>query len=335
MYLITMAHLGEAQATIDQFGLEKLRPDLFKNETMVLLITGEGPFEAATKTALTIPMFEIREIINLGIAGTLTQELKVGDFVPVRSIYLINDQKPQFKSFPSLQTGLDCLTSFERILDKNKAQILKGLGSIVDREAWGVAMAAKMASIPFRSYKMISDYAGTNNACELVKDEAYEFSLKLSEKIPSLISSETHHPKDLPLPGFYFTFTTSHRFKSIMGKLEVKLQKNQEDILSIAEIDKIISLEINPKEKSKILLEKLEHLLDPTKKILLDAQKNLIDEFNQVGLRIQTDPNWENPKAIISFEAKNDLEIEEKISSLKKISLNKFTKLMNGELNVE
>jgi hypothetical protein len=120
-----------------------------------------------------------------------------------------------------------------------------------------------------------------------------------------------------------------------MGKLEVKLQKNQEDILSIVEIDKIISLEINPKEKSKILLEKLEHLLDPTKKILLDAQKNLIDEFNQVGLRIQTDPNWENPKAIISFEAKNDLEIEEKISSLKKISLNKFTKLMNGELNVE
>ena len=100
-------------------------------------------------------------------------------------------------------------------------------------------------------------------------------------------------------------------------------------------MNRIISLEITPKEKSKILLDKLEHLLDPTKKILQDAQKNLIDEFNDVGLRIQTDPNWENPKAIISFEARNDLDIEEKISSLKKISLNKFTRLMNGEINVE
>ena len=335
MYLITMAHLGEAQGTIDKFGLEKLKPDLFKNETMVLLITGEGPFEAATKTALTIPQFEIKEIINLGIAGTLTEELKVGDFVPVRSIYLINDQKPQFKSFPSLQSGIDCLTSFERILDKNKAQILKGLGSIVDREAWGVAMAAKTASIPFRSYKMISDIAGTNNACELIKEDAYAFSLKISEKIPSLMTSEMNPSKDPTLPGFYFTFTTSHRLKSIMGKLEIKLQKNQDEILSMIEMDKIISLEINPKDKSKILLEKLEHLLDPTKKILQDAQKNLIDEFNQVGLRIQTDPNWENPKATISFEARNDLDIEEKINSLKKISLNKFTKIMNGELNVE
>jgi nucleoside phosphorylase len=335
MYLITMAHLGEAQGTIDKFGLEKLRPDLYKNETMVLLITGEGPFEAATKTALTIPLFEIKEILNLGIAGTLIEELKVGDFVPVRSIYLINDQKPQFKSFSSLKTGLDCLTSFERILDKDKAQTLKGLGSIVDREAWGVAMAAKTASIPFRSYKMISDFAGTNNACELIKEKAYEFSLKLSEKIPSLLASETNQSKDLTLPGFYFTFTTSHRFKSIIGKLEIKLQKNQEEILSTIEIDKIISQEMNPKEKSKILLEKLEHLLDPTKKILQDAQKNLIEEFNQVGLRIQIDPNWENSKATISFEARNDLDIEEKINSLRKISLNEFSQLMNGELNVE
>ena len=67
----------------------------------------------------------------------------------------------------------------------------------------------------------------------------------------------------------------------------------------------------------------------------MDAQKNLMDEFNQVGLRIQTDPNWENAKAIISFEARNDDDIEEKIRSLKKISLDKFSKLMNGELNVE
>lgn len=335
MYLITMAHLGEAQGTIDKFNLIKLRPDLYKNETMVLLITGEGPFEAATKTALTIAQYAFKEVINLGIAGTLTDELKIGDFFPVRSVYLINDLKPQFKSFPSLPEGKDCLTSFERLLDSKKAQVLKGIGSLVDREAWGVAMAAKTAGVPFRAYKIISDIAGTTNACELVKEKAQAFGESLAENLSTLLMTEEKKSEEVDLPGFYFTFTTNHQFRSLMSKLEIKFQLNPKEILLKINIDEIKEMDLRPKEKAKILIEKLEHLLDPTKKILSDIQKEVTQEFLKEGFKVQIDPHWENPALIISFEAKNDSDIENKINSLRKVSLNRFSKIMKGDLNVE
>ena len=64
MQLITMAHFGEAQAFIEKWNLEKVSEDLFKNKNLILLLTGEGPFEAATKTALTIPQYPIKKIIS-------------------------------------------------------------------------------------------------------------------------------------------------------------------------------------------------------------------------------------------------------------------------------
>jgi hypothetical protein len=335
MYLITMAHLGEAQGTIDKFNLIKLRPDLYKNETMVLLITGEGPFEAATKTALTLPQYAFKEVINLGIAGTLTDDFKIGDFFPVRSVYLINDLKPQFKSFPSLPEGKDCLTSFERLLDPKRAQVLKGIGSLVDREAWGVAMAAKTAGVPFRAYKIISDMAGTTNACELVKEKAQAFGESLAENLSTLLITEAKTSEEIDLPGFYFTFTTNHQFRSLMSKLEIKFQLNQKEILLKINIDEIKEMDLRPKEKAKVLIEKLEHLLDPTKKILSDIQKEVTQDFLKEGLKVQLDPHWENPALIISFEAKNDSDIENKINSLRKVSLHRFSKVMRGDLNVE
>jgi nucleoside phosphorylase len=335
MYLITMAHLGEAQGTIDKFHLIKLRPDLYKNETMVLLITGEGPFEAATKTALTLPQFDFKEVINLGIAGSLTDKFNIGDFFAVRSIYLINDLKPQFKSFPSLPTGEDCLTSFERLLDPTRTHILKGVGSLVDREAWGVAMAAKTAGVPFRAYKMISDVAGTTNACELVKEKAQEFGESLAENLSKILEIETKTHKEIDLPGFYFTFTTNHQFWTLISKLEIKFQIKLNDILSRINFEEIKDLEIRPKEKTKILIERLEHLLDPTKKILSNIQKEITEQFLKEGLKVQIDPQWENSSLVISFEAKNDSDIENKINSLRKVSLKRFSNVMKGELNVE
>lgn len=335
MYLITMAHLGEALGVIDKFKLEKIKPDLYKNEAMVLLLTGEGPFEAATKTALALGSFEIKEVLNLGIAGTLSSELNVGDTVQVRSIYLINELRPHYKSFPSQDVGFDCLTSFERILDPEKVKILRGLGHLVDREAWGVAYASKTAGIPFRSYKMISDIAGTQAACELVKEDVFNFSLLLSEKLSTLIHQEINLKKENYPTGFHFTFTTSHRFKVLLTKLEVKMEKSEEEILLDVSLDELRALEITPKEKTKLLIERLEHLLDPTKKNLTHVHKELTEQFSQEAIKIQIDPNWEDPKAILSFEVKDDLDIQDKIHSLKKLSIKKFTRIMNGEIDVE
>lgn len=330
-----MAHAGEAQGVIETFTMTKIRSDLYTHENMVLLLTGEGPFEAATRTALIIPEFNITSVINLGIAGSLSVDLKPGDFVPVRTIYLVQDLKPAFKTFQSLEQGMDCLTSFERILDAEKANILKGIGHLVDREAWGVAMASKTAGIPFKSYKIISDVAGTPGACELIKEEAWELSARLAEKLPELLNVESMSEQDISLPGFHFTFSTRHRYKNLLHKLSIKEEKSSEDMIHDLPVEELRSLEITPKERSKRLLEIMEDRIDPFRKVIAKTTRELQENFQREGFRLQIDPVLENPKVTISLEAGSDEELQSKLDTLQKLSLKPFSDIMKGEFNVE
>ncbi|GEM_PF-1306004 len=336
MHLITMAHLGEAQSVIQQLKLERMTPELFKNEEIVLLLTGEGPFEAATKTALILSKYPFSEIINIGIAGTL-KDYNIGEILPIRTLYLVNDLKPAFKSFKAGSEGVDCLTSFERILSPEKAQMLKGLGHLVDREAWGVAMAAKTGGIPFKCYKMISDTAGTLSACELVKENAQEFSDKIAEFLKTIVStSQTNEPEEkMALPGFHFTFTSSHQFKNLLKKLSLKENQESAKVINSLPLTELRLLEVSPKEKTRKLIEVMEKRLNPFKAILQDEKDKLQKSFAQHDFRIDIDPLWEKSKLTVSFEAGNDEELQMKALAFKTLSLQSFTKLMNGEIHVE
>ncbi|MFP5384452.1 MAG: hypothetical protein ACLGHN_00135 [Bacteriovoracia bacterium] len=336
MKLITMAHLGEAQGAIETFKLKRVSPHLYRNEEIVLLLTGEGPFEAATKTALVIPKYPIKEIINIGIAGSLTSELKVGDFVPVRTHYLINGFTPAFKTFQSHSEGVDCLTSFERILDPKKAQSLRGMGKLVDREAWGVAMAARTAERPMRSYKLVSDNAGSLDACELVKGKALEFSLIIADKLSTILSSTEDSSEESFLPqGFHFTFSTRHQFKNLLKKLTIKDDKTSEDILENFHIQELRQLDILPKERTKILLTRMENAIDPVRPLLEKTREELTSLFLNKGVRIHIDPTWEKSSVTLTLEAATDQELSEKAEALMSLSIASFTKIMQGELDVE
>lgn len=332
MHLITMAHSGEAQGVIETFRLKKIAEGLFQSEEFVLLITGEGPFEAATKTALTISQFSITKILNIGIAGTLDETFKKGEIHQVRTVYLVQDLKPQFKTFQSFETGLDCLTSFERILDPEKAKSLRGIGTLIDREAWGVAMAAKTAGIPFSAYKLISDIAGTKEACELIREEAAHFAESISTflKDMNLKSSEP-----VALPGFYFTFTSEHQFKDLLKKLTLKEELSEDAILNNLPLKELRDLEISPKEKAKRLIQAMEKRIDPVKTILNERKTEWLSSFEKSGIKIQTDPQWENQNVTVSFEVSDDESLKKKLADLNKLSLKPFHKLMNGDFHVE
>ena len=335
MHLITMAHAGEAQGVIESFRMTKVRNDLFTHENMILLLTGEGPFEAATRTALIISEYKITSIINLGIAGSLSTHLKPGDFVPVRTIYLVHDLKPAFKTFQSLDEGVDCLTSFERILDEEKAKVLKGLGHLVDREAWGVAMAAKTAGIPMRSYKIISDIAGTPGACELIKEQSEDFSIKLAQELPKLLDIHPEQETDVNLPGFHFTFSTRHRYKNLLQKLSIKEEKAPAEMETLLPLQSLRDLEVSPKERTRRLLDLMEDKVDPFRKILSQTTSQMQDTFHKAGFRLQMDPSMENPKVTISLEVASDEELLAKVETLRDLSIGPFTKVMKGEFNVE
>jgi hypothetical protein len=336
MDLITMAHLGEAQGIIEEFNLERKASDLFINETTVLLLTGEGPFEAAVKTALTIHQNNITNIINLGIAGSLNSELKVGEIFPVRTLYLVQDLKPYFKTFQSSETGVDCLTSFERILNPEKALILKGIGHLVDREAWGIAMAAKTAGIPFKSFKLISDMAGTLGACELVKETAKELSYKLSDFLKNHLSVNMVKEDEVDtITGFHFTFSTRHRFNTLLNKLAIKKDITSEEARALLPTKDLVNEKILPKERTALLLKWMEDKIDPVRKSLFNEKEKWEKDFIKNGFKVQTDPLWENSEITISFGIKSDEELNHKLEVLKHLSVSPFMKLMNGEFHVE
>jgi hypothetical protein len=341
MYLITMAHAGEALAIIERFQLSQVEKNLFKNDDLVLLLTGEGPFEASVKTALTLPKYRFSEVINLGIAGSLTEELEIGTLLPIRTFYLVQDFKPAFKTFKSLDQGVDCLTSFERILDPEKAIKLKGVAQLVDREGWGVAMAAREALVPFRAYKMISDTAGTSGACELIKEEAHQFSLKLAHELSNILGISSSNKKkssmDLvsELKGFHFTHTTYHKFHQLLNKLSLKFEKKPDEILDSLKVSDFLALDIFPKERTKLLLQRMEEKIDPTRKLIDEKIKNLTHLFQKEGIKLIMDPHLENPKVTVSFEASTDEELHKKARGLLNLSLKNFSDLMNGDLHVE
>ncbi len=335
MQLITTAHLGEAQPIIEVFQLNQINAQLYSNDKFSLLITGEGPIEALTKTALTIPTLEVSEIINIGTAGALSDKLNVGDIVQVRTVYLVQDQKPQFKTFQSFSEGYDCITSFERILDPLKAKKLKGIGHLVDREAWGIAMAAKSSGIPFKSLKVISDIAGSSEACELVREKALELGEKILEMCIQKINLTPEPFFVSELQGIHFTFTSRHRFMSLLHKLCLKKNLSEDELFRQLPLDDIKAMQSSSKNKANHLINYMEDQLDPKRKHINSRLISIIKNFEKEGFRLQTDPQLEKPKAIISFEAENDFELKKKVQSLGFLSLQDFSAIMNGELDVE
>jgi nucleoside phosphorylase len=336
MHLITMAHLGEALGVIEKFNLKRITAELFSGEKLMLLLTGEGPMEAAIKTALLLPQHLFTEVINLGICGTLDEKFKVGEIHQVRSLYLVQDLKPSFKTFQASDKGLDCLTSFERILDGAKAQKLKGLGTLVDREAWGIAMTAKTHGIKFSSYKLISDVAGSLSACELVKENATLFSAALADFLSErLTKTETNKSEVFKLQGFYFTFSTEHKFKTLLTKLSIKENISEEEVKETLPLKELNERKLLPKERARLLMEEMQNRIDPTKMILTNKINNWSRDFEKNGIKVQTDPLWESPMVTLSLEVSTDQELKDKISKLNDLSLKPFTDLMNGDFHVE
>ncbi len=330
-----MAHLGEAQGVIELFKLKRITPQRFEGENLTCLITGEGPFEAATSTSHELGRMNYHSVINLGIAGSFSEEYPIGEIYPVRSIYLVIENKPQFKSFKSFETGLDCLTSFERLLQSEKAPPLAGIAHLVDRESWGVALAAKNAGIKFTAYKLISDLAGTIGACEIARKKSDEWSQKIALHLKGLLLGTEVIEDILQLPGFHLTFSTRHQFEQMLKKISLRDGLSEEDVMNSLPLERLredISL---PKERARKLLDYMEGRLDPMKDKLQTALSSFKAPFEKHGITLQHDTSWEAPEIKISFSVSADEDLKQKLGTLEKLSLVPYEKLRNGIFHVE
>lgn len=184
--LLTFAHRGEAR-----FFLEKKRfrevnfpvNHFYDSANEFLLITGEGITSATARVSAVCDKFrqQIAEVINLGIAGSLHDEISPGEICSIGTVFREPEVGKAFEVYRSAESRptADCITAGERVLDEEYARRLAGLAPLTDRELWAVAAVCALFQIPFRSYKLVSDRAGEHTDTREIKRRAGEYSARL------------------------------------------------------------------------------------------------------------------------------------------------------------
>ena len=182
MKLLTFAHRGEAQHFLqfDNYQLSNFQfEDLFKNDDNYLLLTGEGLQLTHKRMEILLKNIgsEISEVINLGIAGALTDDIEL------ESVHHINRVKKEDenKSFQiqNIKSGLDCISALNRVQDISYKNKLLTVAQIVDRELWAIADNCSRYNLPVSSIKLISDYAGSFVDIKQIIQKAKRYSKKL------------------------------------------------------------------------------------------------------------------------------------------------------------
>lgn len=168
---ILTAMAEEAQHIIDLFRLQATKKlqniSFFENEEVILALTGVGKIQASIGATLLCTNYELKKLINIGIAGSLLgKEANIGDVFIVNKVaqhdmYLPFDgghldyAKGQI-TLPSIFqrtektevwvfTDAYCLTGDQFIDDAEKVQALrvKTQAHVVEMEAFAVASVAR------------------------------------------------------------------------------------------------------------------------------------------------------------------------------------------------
>lgn len=317
MDLCVLAHRGEAQIFIK--GLKNISPNFYQGEDYAVLICGEGVFEAS-KLGAYVRNFD--RVLNFGIAGALEGALELEKIYPIRTHYLHENDRPQFKSFTSLIGELDCITSFNRVFDDEFANELSMYAQIVDREAWLMAKICSDHNKEFQSYKLISDYAGSLTQCFDIKDKALDYSQALFDFYQSIESKSSENRIDLELPG---SFTQQKRIEKLLKSLASKQDKTAEELAQ--DIPKL-------KTKTEVteLIIELEKKVNPLQANIQKQIQKFQTPFTQIGAQLLFDPKLEKKKFKLQMEINDPKNIENLIEVLQKFKFSELEKFWNGDV---
>ena len=165
-------------------------------------ISGVGPIMAAAASSLAIKETGAEIVISVGSAGS-TGRLKKGEVVSFSSVFSLDQDLSSFHLPLGATLGRDRNTVGElRSRDFSSPFSLLTSASFahtltdrmtsfrcdaVDMEAYGVAIAASLHSIPFYCVKIISDIIGDNSRIGDVSYSVREARTRLWEKVNSLL----------------------------------------------------------------------------------------------------------------------------------------------------
>ncbi|MBC7429637.1 MAG: hypothetical protein H7336_13550 [Bacteriovorax sp.] len=352
MKLLVFAHRGEAQAFFNEWELvpvEYYFTGLFKNKNSYLLTTGEGPKDASEKTVAVLSSFknEITELINIGIAGSLTSKLSVGDIAWVRSSYAQNAERSEFKSYTTKNhTNIDCITAFSRVASKEDRKTLSAFADIVDRELWSIASAGHLFKIETSALKLISDNADSVDMCKLVKDEApamskklflefqkYESKIAAVKPVKLVVKTDSIEDYFLHHPKFYFTTSQMRKLSTVLRGLSLKKIVSDVDLKKIAnEIIEANANEKTSKELSKIFLNDLSERLNPLNTKIKEKINQSLKPLLDSGASVSFDPELEQEYIQINYQVRNTKDQKRLQLALEQFNYQKIKDIFAGNL---
>lgn len=349
MNLLIFAHRGEARAFLnsEQYQVLKNAPvlDLYQGPENFLLITSEGIEQAMLKTSMCLTYLHtlghrIDSVVNLGICGAIAQNqnLAIGSIHPIRTIYAYRS-KPEFKSFTtdSASAKFDLITLDERLLKQEQCQKLLPLGPLVDREAWAIAYSTKLYfKLPFYCFKLISDNINFETEfCQRIKEQAEQYSIALYQYYREHFENSQSplglgRQADLPpeLNTLYFTKAQKNLFFSLLDKLALK--PNQ--IVERYNLSELIESKKTPKDKTKILLKKMQKEISPLRFEIKEHLDALAKQANSELAQFQFDPNLEKQEIRASIKFKNEQERSQAIQAVQQFPLEDFSKIFDGQI---
>lgn len=328
MILYHFAHKKEASAFLTFSKPLKLKTsfgELYQNDLGFILISGEGIVKTLKAMTIVLSMgLEITRIINIGVAGAINTTLKIGAIFSVRTVYAQIADHQEYLSFSS-DGELDCMTTTNRIINKDQLEKINYLAPIVDRELWAVANVAKTFNLPFESFKLISDYAGTIDNCDDIIAKAEIYSTKL---VNHTINLNAKNPKPIfkvNLPqGFHFTQSLKNQYQRLVSKVNI------DEI----DIETIISEYPNPKDRSLVLITKMRSLANPIEQQATHKLDILVKPLRDIGAEVYFDPKLEKENFKISMDINSDKNISNLLKALNEISYKDFNEILNGEFDV-
>lgn len=347
MKLLTFAHRKEAEAFIDHLHFKPIDfhfDGLYKNKSDLLLITGEGTQNASEKVTATISFFkkEIKEIINIGIAGSLTAKIKKNEIVNIRTAYAHHANRLEFKSFTSnsMNTKFDCMTVFERALTLDHRKSLALLADIIDRELWAIASAAHLFKLNFEAIKYISDDLNDEGFCQLVIKESELISNKLLDyyqqnnlEVKLNKTNNEKHSLIANHENLYFTVTQKRQLDNLLSLLNNTVF-SEDKFLDREDINQILTLDILPKERTRRILELLLLEINPVHGKIKEIFSASIAQLIKNEIEVKYDKNFEDKTLTLSFKINSAEMLNSKIRALSNFDFRKIDDLFNGKFDV-
>ncbi|MBC7430209.1 MAG: hypothetical protein H7336_16465 [Bacteriovorax sp.] len=348
MKLLTFAHRGEAQAFLSAYTFKPV--DFFFDGLLIspeyyLLITGEGPHAASEKTTAVLAKFSesITHVYNIGVAGSLTPELKMHDLLWIRTSYAHHAEKLEFKSFSSenSKAAHDCMTAFNRVLDMEEKRKLSHFANIVDRELWAIASAANLFKKPYLALKIISDEmkATEIDICKFVKEEAPLLSEKLLHEFQKteLLTVKKITPKIdsefLNDPLFYFTTSQERKLNSTLQAITLKGLTEKELVMD-SEVRAIKVMDKLPKERTRLLLLFLSEKLNPISVKIRAKIENAIAPLEAAKISISYDNDFEEDYINLTVKIQSTRDLEKVKNALKIFSYEEYKTIFDGNFDV-